>query len=157
MLTATPGAQPPVTEPQKVSRTPHRMSAKRSGGRRTRARHTAVHSGDDAPARAPQTEREAIERLERDLALKVGKQRQANDYPEEAVRSGWSGTAVVGVLIAGNGTIKTIALERTSGFKVLDDQALELVRRVSQVWVPVRLRKRDTSVTVPIGFQFQQL
>jgi protein TonB len=131
--------------------------AKQAAARHARSRPAAYSRADDEPRVAPQTEQEAIEHLEQDLALKVGKRRQDDDYPEEAVRSGWSGTALVEVLVAGNGAIKSIALGRSSGFKVLDDQAVEMVRRVPRLWVPARLRDRETSVTVPIGFQFQNL
>jgi protein TonB len=159
LLTAPQAASPtPQARPDKRSISANTAQAKKaSAARRSRAR-PAVFTPEDEPQLAPpQTEQEAIERLEQDLALKVGKRRQADDYPEEAVRYGWSGTALVEVLVAGNGAIKNIVLGRTSGFKVLDDQALEMVRRVPRLWVPARLRNRETSVTVPIGFQFQSL
>jgi TonB family protein len=159
LSSTAPAAATPQAKPGKRSAAAHKAQAKKApAARRSRARPVAFAPADDEPQLiAPQTEQEAIERLEQDLALKVGKRRQADDYPEEAVRYGWSGTALVEVLVAGNGAVKNIALGRTSGFKVLDDQALEMVRRVPRLWVPVRLRNRETSVTVPIGFQLQKL
>jgi TonB family protein len=162
---ATPAVDPlpPTTGKPTVQKQKERkLTAKRTATRnaaldRARARPVAFTPADGLEVTAPQTEQEALEWLERDLSLKVGKRRQADDYPEEAVRFGWSGTALVDVLVAGNGAIKTIALSRSSGFKVLDDQAVEMVKRVSRLWVPTRLRGRDTSVTVPIGFQMQTL
>jgi protein TonB len=105
----------------------------------------------------PQTEQEALEALERDVSLKIGKQRKDDDYPEEAQRYGWSGTALIDVLVAANGSVKQVALGRSSGFRVLDEQALTMVRRVSRVFVPSRLRGREVSVSVPIGFMLQRI
>jgi protein TonB len=149
----------PQAKPPKRTEAAAEVRAKKAAtARGARVRPVAFTSADNEPQLIPpQTEQEAIERLEQDLALKVGKRRQADDYPEEAVRFGWSGTALVEVLVSGNGTIKNIALGRTSGFKVLDEQAVEMVKRVSRLWVPVRLRNREISVTVPIGFQLQNL
>ena len=153
----------PISQKHAVqTKTKRKLAAKRparktAAAKRAPVRPVAFTPADGLELTPPQTEQEAYEWLERDLALKVGKRRQADDYPEEAVRFGWSGTALVDVLVAGNGAIKTIALSRSSGFKVLDDQAVEMVKRVSKLWVPVRLRGRDTSVTVPIGFQMQML
>jgi TonB family protein len=162
---AAPGVVPTAPAPAKsaVGQTNKRkLAAKRPGAKRAaleraRLRPVAFTPADGLELTPPQTEQEALDWLERDLALKVGKRRQANDYPEEALRFGWTGTALIDVLVAGNGYIKTIALNRTSGFKVLDDQAIEMVKRVSKLWVPARLRGRETSVTVPIGFQMQTL
>jgi TonB family protein len=103
------------------------------------------------------SEEEAHLALERDLLLKVGKQLQVSDYPHEARRWRWSGTVLVEVLVAGNGMVKQVALSRTSGFRVLDMQALAVVRRVPKLYVPVGLRQRDRTVTVPVGFYLQKV
>jgi outer membrane biosynthesis protein TonB len=49
-----------------------------------------------------------------------------------------------------------VELQRTSGFRVLDDQAVVMVRRVSKLFVPFRLRGREHAVTVPIGFYLKE-
>lgn len=100
----------------------------------------------------PLSEDEARQRLERDLSLKVGKHRRQDDYPEHALRGGWTGTAMVRVVIDGAGVVQDVWLERTSGFAILDEQALIMVRRVSRLFVPFRLRGRHQEVSVPIGF-----
>jgi outer membrane biosynthesis protein TonB len=50
--------------------------------------------------------------------------------------------------------MKAVSVQRTSGFRVLDDQALKMVRRVPATRVPDRLKGREVTVTVPIGFYF---
>ncbi len=104
----------------------------------------------------PLSEEEAHHALERDLLLKVGKYLQASDYPGEARRWRWTGTVLVEVQVAADGMVKQVALSRTSGFRVLDMQALEVVRRVSKLFVPVGTRQRDRTVTVPVSFRLQK-
>jgi TonB family protein len=96
----------------------------------------------------------AVHALEVEILRNVGKQTQEEDYPEEARRWSWSGTTLVQVLMDGFGNMKAVSVHRTSGFRVLDDQALKMVRRVPWTRVPDRLKGREVTVTVPIGFYF---
>ena len=96
----------------------------------------------------------AVEALQVEILRNVGKHTQETDYPEEARRWSWSGTTLVHVLMGGDGHMKEVSVERTSGFRVLDDQALRMVQRVPSTRVPDRLKGRDVMVTVPIGFYF---
>jgi len=56
-----------------------------------------------------------------------------------------------------NGSVKAVTLGKTSGFRILDTQALIVVQRVSKLFVPVQLRGRDIAVTIPIGFYLQDM
>jgi outer membrane biosynthesis protein TonB len=49
-----------------------------------------------------------------------------------------------------------VRIQRTSGFEVLDERALAIVRRVAKVYVPFRLRGRELAVTVPVGFYLKE-
>jgi TonB family protein len=95
----------------------------------------------------------ATEALEVEILRNVGKQTQEADYPEEARRWTWSGTTLVHVSMDADGSMKEVSVQRTSGFRVLDDQALKMVRRVPFTRMPDRPRDAIT-VTVPIGFYF---
>ena len=103
------------------------------------------------------SEEEAMLALERELSLKVGKHVREEDYPQEAQRWRWTGTALIAVLVGANGSVKDVSLGKTSGFRVLDEQALAVVRRVSKLFVPMRLRGRDIAVTIPVGFYLQNM
>jgi TonB family protein len=105
----------------------------------------------------PLTEAEARLALERDLSLKVGKHMRATDYPDEAQRWRWSGTALVEVVLTPEGYVQQVALSRTSGFRLLDERALEVVRRVPKIFVPAQLRGRPQRAIVPIGFHLKDL
>ncbi len=102
------------------------------------------------------TEEEALKALEQDLSLKVGKQIHPSDYPPEARRWRWTGTSVVQVQVGTDGMVRDVELRRSSGFEVLDEQALAIVRRVAKVFVPLRLRGREHAVTVPVGFYLKE-
>jgi len=45
-----------------------------------------------------------------------------------------------------------VAVSKTSGFPLLDQQALRMLDGVRIWWIPQRLRKREVKVTVPVGF-----
>ncbi len=123
-----------------VSQAGHRKSAKNSP------------TAGAKPYGAGLNEEQSLRALESEISRKVGSKIQESDYPEEARRQGWSGTALVGVLVDGNGKIKQVSVRRTSGLPVLDDQAVRMVGRVSIWWIPQRLHKREVNVAVPVGF-----
>lgn len=78
-------------------------------------------------------------------------------YPPVAQRRGWEGTAEVLLLIAADGKVTSITLGKTSGRPVLDEEALNMVRRASPLpQAPQTLRGRELTVTVPIVFKLQE-
>lgn len=101
------------------------------------------------------TDAQAHEALDQELSLKVGKQMREDDYPDEARRRRWTGTVLIEVLVARDGIIKQVELARTSGFAILDERALDVVRRVPRLFVPLQLRGGETRATVPIAFHLQ--
>jgi protein TonB len=108
------------------------------------------------PADAPQrvTNEQAAHALEVELVRNIGKQTQESDYPQEARRMGWSGTTLVQVVVGADGTMKQVSVGHTSGFQVLDDQAMRMVMRAPPARVPDQLKGREVTLTVPIGFYF---
>jgi TonB family protein len=112
---------------------------------------------DDVTVIDALSEEEALLALERELSLKIGKQMREEDYPEEAQRWRWTGTVMVDVIVGANGSVKDVSLGKTSGFHILDTQALAVVRRVSKLFIPIQLRGRDIAVTIPISFHLQDM
>ncbi|MCC7548260.1 MAG: TonB family protein [Burkholderiales bacterium] len=98
------------------------------------------------------TEAQALEALELDLSLKVGKKMSVADYPTDARVARQTGTAMVEVQVGGDGTVHHVALARSSGHALLDDRALHVVRRVTKLYMPLQLRGREQRAKVPIGF-----
>ena len=118
-----------------------------------KARRHAAPKRIASPERPALTEEQALHALETEISRKVGLQMKEADYPEEARRWTWSGTTLVNVRVNEDGLISKISVGRTSGFRMLDEQAVRVVSRVrSPSWIPDRLRGREVSVLVPIGF-----
>ena len=133
------------------------QSAQATAEARSAARERAwilAQASEPKPGWQHATDALAVEALQVEILRNVGKQTQETDYPEEARRWSWSGTTLVHVLMGGDGHMKEVSVERSSGFRVLDDQALRMVQRVPSTRVPDRLKGRDVMVTVPIGFYF---
>ena len=107
---------------------------------------------ETAPYGAGLNEEQSLRALESEISRKLGSNIQPSDYPEEARRQGWSGTTLVGVVVAADGKIKQVSVRTTSGFPLLDEQALRMVARVRIWWIPQRLRQREVNVSVPVGF-----
>jgi len=77
-------------------------------------------------------------------------------YPPPAQRRGWEGTTEVLLQIAADGKVTGITLGKSSGHPILDEEALDMVRRASPLpQAPADLRGRALVVTVPIVFRLQ--
>lgn len=74
-------------------------------------------------------------------------------YPEFAQNQGWEGTVLLNVHVLANGKPKAIEIKQSSGRKILDDSAIQAVRRWS--FVPAKLGDTPTEswVEVPIDFR----
>ena len=107
------------------------------------------------PYGAGLNEQQSLRALESEISRKLGSNIQPSDYPEEARRQGWSGTTLVGVVVAADAKIKQVSVRESSGFPLLDEQALRTVARVRIWWIPQRLRNREVNVSVPVGFYFR--
>ena len=128
--------------------------AARKHGRRAAHHNSAISSAHQRakPYGAGLNEQQSLRALESEISRKVGSSMHEADYPEEARREGWSGTTRVDVLVGSNGQIKEVSVEQSSGFAILDAQAVRMVDRVSLWWIPQRLRNREVMVTIPVGF-----
>jgi TonB family protein len=133
-----------------------------TGRARGEPRGRVFRAGFQVDAEAPEplpgwhqaTDELAVEALRLEILRNVGKQTREADYPEEARRWSWSGTTLVQVVMGVDGKMKTVSVQRTSGFRVLDQRALQMVRRVPSTHIPERLKGREVTVTLPIGFYF---
>lgn len=128
-------------------------TATRTAATKSTRTHKRHHKRKSAKVtQSAMTDAQALQRFESELSRSVGKQTQNSDYPEEAIRSKWSGTTLVRAEVSSNGVLEAAAVERTSGFDVLDEQAVKMVMRAVVPPVPERLRGQPVTVNVPIGF-----
>ena len=95
------------------------------------------------------------EKAEFCLALGEAAERFKN-YPGLAKEQGWEGTVDVALIFSGHLPIPEVTLERSSGHKILDKQALEMATRAARVTVfPAGLKGRDFKVVVPVKFSLE--
>lgn len=130
---------------------------------------------DPSPVPSPQIERSAsapeppveTARAEPQLALAMPSREAALDeyrqalsnvivrdryYPPIARARGWEGTVKVQIRIGPGQKVHEIAIERSSGFKALDTQALEMVRK-AQPFPPVPKALGEIVFSIPISFE----
>ena len=74
-------------------------------------------------------------------------------YPEIAQSKGWQGETIMEVKLKGDGTIISASTRKSSGFKALDEEALEMLKRgVPYPTPPQILQDRTFTIFVPIRF-----
>jgi len=89
------------------------------------------------------------------LAL-IDAARRYKRYPVQAMERGWQGRVEIRVVIGADGTIRRTFVKTSSNYRILDDQALDLVKRgKSLTQVPPALRGREFTVDVPVIFELQ--
>ena len=100
-------------------------------------------------------ENAAIKRFQVDMVRAVGRMVSERDYPREARERGWQGTTTVRVEIGPDGLLKAATVTRSSGYAILDDQALSTVRSVPSPEIPAELREHTFSVEIPFRFSLR--
>lgn len=77
-------------------------------------------------------------------------------YPRVAQMRGWQGTVRVELQIDASGNVTSTSIAESSGFEMLDKQALEMVRKASPLPLPPEsLRGRDFTIIVPVAFKLE--
>ena len=77
-------------------------------------------------------------------------------YPKIAQMRGWQGELVLEVKLNGEGELTSSKIVKSSGFDVLDNEGLEMVKRASPFPVPPEILKgKSFSILVPIRFKLE--
>jgi protein TonB len=80
--------------------------------------------------------------------------KQYEEYPPIAKRRRWEGTTVVQLRLAPDGKVTNIVVVEKSGYEILDEAAVNMIRKASPLPLPPEgLRGRDHTVLVPIKFR----
>ena len=78
-------------------------------------------------------------------------------YPRLAMDNNWEGQAEIRMVIAADGSIASISVKTRSGFEVLDQQALEMIRKAKPLApIPAALRGKGFTVDVPVVFSLKE-
>lgn len=156
--TAPPSVQAPVVAPRAAEPAQPAPSATASSAP---AAKSEPASGQAAPA-APVTPPAAGESAD---AATVGQYRIAviaaarryKRYPRIAMDNNWEGQAEIRMVIGTDGNIASISIKTKSGFEVLDQQALEMIRRAKpQAPIPAALRGKGFTIDVPVVFSLKE-
>jgi protein TonB len=77
------------------------------------------------------------------------------NYPGIAKMRGWQGVVEIDFQLDGNGKILSQKIRTSSGFEVLDKQALEMVKKSNFPTPPEVLKSSAFNVTVPVSFRLE--
>lgn len=81
---------------------------------------------------------------------------QHKQYPRVAQMRGWQGETIVDLKLDSNGGVLGTRIERSSGFEVLDKQALEMVKKAAPFPAPPEILKSDVfNIQVPVSFKLE--
>jgi protein TonB len=112
-----------------------------------------------APAVAPpqpkaadvNRERALVAQYEQIIAARI---KQHEEYPPIAKRRHWEGTTIVQLRVSPDGKVTDISVVEKSGYEILDEAAVRMIRKASPLPVPPEgLQGRDRTVLVPIKFR----
>lgn len=107
------------------------------------ATNAAAKSGNEADAGT-------LEQYRLDLIMAT---RRYKRYPAIALEKGWQGRVNVHMVIGANGMIASATIKTGSGHEVLDNQALDMLKKGNAtVPIPASLRGREFSLDVPVIF-----
>ena len=89
------------------------------------------------------------DRLARAIAAK-------KQYPRVAQMRGWQGEALIDLKLDANGSVLETTLLQSSGFEVLDKQALEMVKKAAPFPPPPEILKSSIfNIQVPVSFRLE--
>ena len=89
------------------------------------------------------------------LAL-IGVARRYKRYPSQAMEKGWQGRVEVRLIIGANGFTQSLSIRKSSGYEILDKQALDIVIKAKPLTpIPASLRGRQFTIDIPIIFDLQ--
>ena len=87
------------------------------------------------------------------LGRAIAKHKQ---YPKVAQMRGWEGDCLLDLKLDGSGNVLSARVKESSGHEVLDNQALEMVRKAAPFPAPPEvLRDRSFNLTVPVSFKLE--
>jgi len=82
--------------------------------------------------------------------------RRYKRYPRVAQDNNWTGTASVRMVIAADGAIESLAVRTSSGYAVLDQEAMAMLRTAkSKATIPAALRGKTITLDVPVIFNIK--
>lgn len=128
-------------------------SASDGTARQLEAQPAAKASGAGSARAGDEADAGTLDRYR--LALIVAAKRYKR-YPAQAMDKGWQGRVEVRLVIGANGAIQAGIVRASSGYEILDSQALDMVKNAKPLApIPAALRGREFTVDIPVIFDLQ--
>lgn len=74
-------------------------------------------------------------------------------YPAQARLNHWEGKVVLRAVIRSDGHLVDLIVKQTSGYRVLDEAAMEVVRRICPIPLKYELGRSEIIVMIPIDYK----
>jgi protein TonB len=86
----------------------------------------------------------------------MGAARRYKKYPRVAMDNNWEGKVEVRMVIGANGMIASISVRNGTGHEILDQQALDMIRKAKPLApIPAALRGKEFTVDLPVIFSLK--
>lgn len=114
-------------------------------------------SVQQAPAAAPAAPSPSAQKRDYGwLAEALWKQiEQLKQYPVAARLNRWEGKVVLRAVILDDGNLADLRVAKSSGYEVLDQDALEILRQTAPIKLPQPLGRPQIVIHVPISYQLK--
>jgi protein TonB len=76
-------------------------------------------------------------------------------YPYAARMNRWEGRVVVQAVVRDDGQVVSLRIAESSGHAILDNDAMELIRRISPLHLKHPLGQAQVALLVPVGYSLQ--
>jgi protein TonB len=97
-----------------------------------------------------QRKMDAVELFTNNLAFHISKFKK---YPRIAMRRNWQGMVLVRMVMLDNGNIQSLSIEKSSGYEVLDNEAMRMIERAKPLPKPPDILAGDeVNIYVPVSF-----
>jgi protein TonB len=146
---AVPAAEPALPKPDPVELAPQPAPVRPA---------PAPSATSPAPARAPAPPPAIDTRVRSDYAQRINEAAERYKvYPRVAIDNNWQGEVGLVMAIGSDGRIASLRVSRSSGHRVLDEQALEMFARAKpRVRMPAALRGKQFELELRAVFRLER-
>lgn len=118
------------------------------------AEPSAPAKGESVARPAPSAEE--VGSLDQYRLAVIGAAKKYKRYPAQALEKGWQGRVEIRMIIGANGMIQAVNVKTSSGFEILDNQAVDMVKKAKPLApIPAALRGKEFTVDIPVIFDLQ--
>jgi protein TonB len=146
---------PPVVESPKVAEPLQPPAAAPSAAVRTEA--APVPAAPASSASPPASDSMDPATLGQYRIAIIAAAKRYKRYPRLALDNNWEGQADVRLMVGPDGNTVSLSIRSRSGYEVLDQQALEMIRKAKPLTpIPPALRGKSFTVDVPVVFSLKE-